>query len=106
MVHHLCLLETTPEVSDEKLEEIMVQTRIRLLKIPELSNLRVGKRIDQTGNSFTYFFSFDVDTMDKLALTKSSAVYAQYQKLIIDAYVTKISELDYEMEPGKDVTYS
>ncbi|MEM1058269.1 MAG: Dabb family protein [Verrucomicrobiota bacterium] len=106
MVHHVCLLETNPDVSDEKLEEIMVQTRIRLLKIlPELSNLRVGKRIDPA-NSYTYFFSFDVESMDKLEQTKASAVYTQYQKQIIDAYANRISELDYEMEPGKDIRYS
>lgn len=106
MVHHICLLETQPDVSDEKLDEIIVQTRIRLLKIAELSNLRTGKRIDTKGNAFAYFFSFDVESMDKLDLTKSSAVYTQYQKQIIDAHTTKSCEYNYEMEPGKDVRYS
>jgi len=106
MVHHLCLLETNADVADDKLDEIIVQTRIRLLKIPELCNLRVGKRIDTANNSYNYFFSFDVESMDKLEQTKGSAVYTQYQKQIIDAYASRISELDYEMEPGKDIRYS
>jgi len=84
----------------------MVQTRIRLLKIQEISNLRVGKRIDPQQNNYTYFFSFDVESKDKLELTKDSAIFTQYQKQLMDPYVAKISELDYEMEPGKDIRYS
>ena len=47
------LLTTKPEVIPSKLEEIMVETRIRLLKIPEVNNLRVGKRVDTTNNPHT-----------------------------------------------------
>jgi hypothetical protein len=54
MIHHLVLLTTKPEVIPTKLEEIMVETRIRLLKIPEVNNLRVGKRVDTTNNPHTW----------------------------------------------------
>jgi hypothetical protein len=60
MIHHLVLLTTKPEVIPTKLEEIMVETRIRLLKIGEVNNLRVGKRVDTEHNPHPYFFSFDV----------------------------------------------
>ena len=58
MVHHICLLQTKPEVTPEKLEELMVETRIRLLKNPEVTSLRVGKRIDTEGNMYSFFYSF------------------------------------------------
>lgn len=84
----------------------MVETRIRLLKIPEINNLRVGKRIDVKINPFTYFFSMDVENLDKLKYAQESAVYTQFQKQVLEPFVTKINSFNYEMEPGKDVRYS
>ena len=106
MIHHLVLLTTKPEVIPTKLEEIMVETRIRLLKIPEVSNLRVGKRVDTTNNPYTYFFSFDVDNMDKLAYILENAVFFQFERQILGPFVASSKIFDYEMEPGKDVRYS
>ena len=106
MIHHLVLLTTKPEVIPTKLEEIMVETRIRLLKIPEVSNLRVGKRVDTTNNPYTYFFSFDVENMDKLAYILDNAVYFQFERQILGPFMATSKIFDYEMEPGKDVRYS
>ncbi len=106
MIQHLVLLTTKPEVIPSKLEEIMVETRIRLLKIPEVNNLRVGKRVDTTNNPYTYFFSFDVENMDKLAYIHENAVYVQFEKQILGPFVGASKVFDYEMEPGKDVRYS
>lgn len=106
MIHHLMLLTTKPEVIPSKLEEIIVETRIRLLKIPEINGLRVGKRVDTTNNPHTFFFSFDVDNMDKLAYVQENAVYIQFERQILGPFVTATKTLDYEMEPGKDVRYS
>ena len=100
------LLTTKPEVIPSKLEEIMVETRIRLLKIPDVNNLRVGKRIDTTNNPNTMFFSFDVENMDKLAYIQENAVYVQFEKQILGPFMSSQKILDYEMEPGKDVRYS
>jgi hypothetical protein len=106
MVHHICLLETKPDVTSEKLEELMVETRIRLLRIPEINNLRVGKRIDLEGNPFTFFFSVDLENMDRLGIMHDSAIFTQYQKQILVPFVTRYQVFNYEMEPGKDVRYS
>jgi len=106
MIHHLMLLTTKPEVIPSKLEEIMVEIRIRLLKIPEVNNLRVGKRVDTTNNPHTFFFSFDVDNMDKLAYIQENAVYIQFERQILGPFVAATKAMDYEMEPGKDVRYS
>ena len=106
MIHHLVLLTAKPEVVPAKLESIMVETRIRLLKITEVNNLRVGKRVDTTANPHTFFFSFDVENMDKLAYVMENAVYVQFEKQILGQFVADFKSLDYEMEPGKDVRYS
>ncbi|MDE1170013.1 MAG: hypothetical protein PW734_02205 [Verrucomicrobium sp.] len=105
MVHHLSLLHTKPGVDGPGLESMMVETRIRLLKIPEITNLHVGKRIDKE-NPATLFFSFDVDNMEKLRLVKDSAIFIQFQRQVLEPNVDRADGRDYEMEPGKDVTYS
>lgn len=106
MIHHICLMEAKPSVAPEKLESLMVETRIRLLKIPEVNNLRVGKRVDTIHNPHTFFFSFDCDNMDKLQILQESAIYTQFQKQILDAFTDTYLMFNYEMEPGKDVKYS
>lgn len=84
----------------------MVETRIRLLKIPEINNLRVGKRIDTVNNPYKMFFNFDVENMDKLNYALESAVFVQYQRQVLEPNVSKTYIYNYEMEPGKDVKYS
>lgn len=106
MIHHICLLEVKNTVNSEKLENLIVETRIRLLKIPEVNNLRVGKRIDTVNNPYTFFYSFDCDNMDKLSTLQDSAVFTQFQKQILDLFTDRYLTMNYEMEPGKDVKYS
>ncbi len=106
MVHHICLLKLKHGVSPEQVETLMVETRIRLLKIPEVINLRVGKKIDTKGNPHDIFFSMDCENLNKLKIVQESAIYVQFKHKILDHHVDAITVLDYEMEPGKDVTYS
>lgn len=106
MVHHISLLETKPTVTLEQVESLMVEARIRLLKIPEVNNLRVGKRIDVKENPYTLFYSFDCETMDKLRIINDSAIFAQFQKQILTPNIAHTKSFDYEMDPGKDVRYS
>lgn len=106
MIHHLMLLTTKPDLPPAKIEDIMVETRIRMLKIPEVNNLRVGKRVDTDNNPYSVFFSFDVENMDKLAYVQENAVYVQFEKQILGKFIASSRVFNYEMEPGKDVRYS
>jgi len=106
MIHHLMLLTTKPDVVSSKIEDLMVETRIRLLKLPDINNLRVGKRVDLEGNPYTWFFSFDIENMDKLAFVYESAIFIQYERQVITPFIASSQVFDYEMEPGKDVRYS
>ncbi len=106
MVHHINLLETRPNVTAEMLEQLMVEIRIRLLKVSDVNNLKVGKRIEGTETPFQLFYAFDVENMDKLKLFKESAIFAQFSRQILDPYVVRSWQMDYEMEPGKDTRYS
>ncbi len=84
----------------------MVETRIRLLKLPEVSNLRVGKRIDVQHNPYAVFFAFDVENTEKLRFVQDSAIFIQFLRQVAEPLVAESTVLNYEMEPGKDITYS
>ena len=46
MVHHIVLFKLKPEVTPARVEEMMMNTRMQLLKIPEVLSIKCGKRID------------------------------------------------------------
>ena len=46
MIHHIDLYKLAPGVDEERLEEMIRNTRSQLLKIQEVLNLRCGKRVD------------------------------------------------------------
>lgn len=83
----------------------MVESRIRLLKIPEVMNLRCGKKLDEE-NPFNFFVSLDAENAGKLKVVEQSAIYLQFRHQVFDPKVEEIKKLNFEMEPGKDVRYS
>jgi hypothetical protein len=105
MIHHIVLVKIKSDTPSEKVEEMMVESRIRLLKIPEILNLQCGKKTDGQ-NQYDFFFSIDVENTSKLKIVESSAIFLQFKQQVLDPNIQELSTLDYETEPGKDVTFS
>ena len=106
MVHHICFLKLKAGLKPEQVETLMVETRIRLLKIPEVINLRVGKKINLKDNPHDVFFSLDCENLNKLRIIHDSAIYIKFKQQVLDHYLESLTAFDYEMDPGKDVAYS
>ena len=66
MVHHIVLYKLKPEVTPARVEEMMMNARMQLLKIPEVLSIKCGKRID-SHMPWPFFIALDFETMDKLA---------------------------------------
>ncbi len=105
MVHHVVLFKLKPEVTPEKLEDIMRQTRISLLKIPEALNVKCGKRIDPK-NEWPFFIAVDFESMNRLGAYLDDPVHVKYVEDVIKKFTSERLALDYEMEPGKDISFS
>ncbi len=105
MVYHLVLCKAHPDVEDDKVEWIMRETRIRLLKIGEVRAIKCGKRVE-IGNEWNFFFGADYESMDKMALGHDDPVYQRFLAEVIAPHVVDQLMLSYEMEPHKDVRYS
>ncbi len=105
MVHHIVLfkLKTTP--TPELLDEMMMKTRTLLLKVPEVLSIKCGKNIDKRGD-FPFFLAIDFDNMEKVAVFHEHPVFAKFRHDVIEAYTSSRLEMNFEMEPGKDVQFS
>lgn len=105
MVHHIVLFKLKPEVTNEKVEVMMMSTRMMLLKIPEALSVKCGKKIDPAAE-WPFFISVDCESMDKLSLYLDDPIHLKYVEEIIKPNITEMLAIDYEMEPGKEVKYS
>lgn len=105
MVHHITLCKLQPEVTEAKLEQIMMSTRMSLLKIPEILSVRCGKNIDPK-SEWPFFVALDFESMEKLAMTEDDAIYMKFVADVIRPHTTDRLVMNYEMEPGKNLKYS
>ena len=105
MVHHIDLFQLKPEVTPARIEEMMMNTRMQLLKIPEVLSIKCGKRIDD-GMQWPFFVAIDFESMDKFEIFCEDPIYVKYVEDVIKPNVAETVRLDFEMDPGKDVQFS
>ena len=105
MIHHIELFKLRPEVTPAKLEEMMMNTRMILLKIPEVLSVKCGKKVDPK-NDWPFFVALEFESTDKFAMFKGDAIQLKFLEDVVKPYTTETLVLAYEMEPGKDVRYS
>jgi hypothetical protein len=105
MVHHLVLYKLKPEVTPARVEEMMMNSRMQLLKIPEVLSIKCGKRIDQN-MAWPFFIALDFESMDRYALLRDDSIYVKFESEIIKPNTSESLVLDFEMDPGKDVRFS
>jgi hypothetical protein len=105
MVHHLVLFKLKPEVTPARVEEMMMNTRMQLLKIPEVLSIKCGKRINN-GMPWPFFIAIDFESMDKYEIFREDSIFVKYEAEIIKPNIAEALTLDFEMDPGKDVRFS
>ena len=105
MVCQVSLFRLKPEVTPERLEEMMWVTRTTLLRIREILHLNVGKRIKDE-DPWHWFVSIEVESLDKLAIAQDDPHYFKFHHEVISSSVHEKQVLTFEMEPRKDVKYS
>jgi hypothetical protein len=100
MIYHLVLFKLKPEVDEDKIEWMMRETRIQLLRIPEVLSMRCGKRLDAKVE-WPFFLSVELDSTDKLPLYLEDPNHVKFVEEVIKPNIAERLSLDYEMEPGK-----
>jgi hypothetical protein len=105
MVHHIVLYKLKPEVTPARVEEMMMNTRMQLLKIPEVLSIKCGKRIDPQID-WPFFIAIDFESMDKYSIFCEDPIYVKFVEEVIKPNTEDSLVLDFEMDPGKDVRFS
>lgn len=105
MVHHISLFKLKPDITPARVEEMMMKTRMQLLKIPEVLSIKCGKRIDPK-TPWPFFVAIDFESMDKYEIYCEDPIYVKFIEEVIKPNVFETVRLDFEMDPGKDVQFS
>ncbi len=105
MVHFVVLCKLEEHVTPEKLDDMVRTARSQLLRIPEVLQVRAGKRIDEE-NQWPFFYAVDCESMDKLAMFRDDPIQVKFVETLIKPNTWAQMELLYELEPGKDIRYS
>jgi len=101
MIQHVVLFNLKPEIDADKIEWMLRETRIRLLKIPVVQGLRCGSRIDH-GTDWSLFLLTELDSVEKLACYLNHPVQVRFFNEVIKPHVTDWIALDYQSDPGED----
>ena len=66
MVHHIVLYKLKPEVTPARVEEMMMNARMQLLKIPEVLEHQM-RQAHRSEMPWPFFIAIDFESMDKYA---------------------------------------
>ena len=92
----------------QRVEEIMVESRIRILKIQDVLSLACGKKIPVNGHDTFHdlFLALEFENSLKRTAAFDHPLYHQFETQILKPNAQKIEVLEFEMDPGKDVRFS
>ena len=82
-----------------------MNARMQLLKIPEVQTIKCGKRIDPE-MPWPFFIAIDFESMDKFAMFREDPIFVKFNEEVIKPNISDSLNLDFEMDPGKDVRFS
>jgi stress responsive alpha/beta barrel protein len=105
MIHHIVLYKLKPEVTPARVEAMMMNARMQLLKIPEVLSIKCGKRVDSE-LPWPFFIAIDFESMDKYGIFREDPIFVKFTEEIIKPNTVDSLVLDFEMDPGKDVRFS
>lgn len=105
MIAYVSLFQLKPQVTEEKLETMMAQTRVMLLRVPEVLAVKTGKRVNPS-DPWPWFVYLEVESMDKLAICQDDPHYIKFREEVLKPNISEQESTAFEMEPRKDVKYS
>lgn len=105
MVHYLMLLKLKEGLPTDSVDQIMVEARIRLLKIPGVMNLSCGKRIDAQSTPHDLFIAWECENLSKLRSIIEHPVFLGFDQQVLEPSVGGQLDFHFETEPNKDVRY-
>ena len=105
MIHYVALFEVLPHVDEARLDQMMIATRVSLVKIPEVAGVRCGKNVNRE-SSWGFFVAIEVDNLERLKHVQQDSIYIKFLADVVSPNVSEQFVAEFEMEPGKSVKLS
>lgn len=105
MIHHVIYFELNNPEEKEILEEMVRAARTWLLKIPEVMAVRSGRNLDPASR-WQFFYSYEVDSMEKLGLVREDAYHLKFIQKFIEPNTHGQLDMVFELDPSRDLKYS
>src|SRR5438046_10064615 len=105
MAHQFLIYKLRREVTAARVEAMMMNTRMQLLKIPEVLNIKCGKRIDPE-LPWPFFIAIDFESMDKYAIFREDPVFVKFMEEVIKPNTEDALDLELEMAPDTYVRFA
>jgi hypothetical protein len=105
MIHHVIYLQLNEAVEAPLLEEMVRASRTWLLKIPEVHSVRSGRNTDPD-SQWQFFYSFEVESLEKLKLVKEDAFHLKFIQQFIEPNTGARLEMEFELDPSRELKYS
>jgi hypothetical protein len=105
MIHHVVYFQLNPEVDKATMEEMVRTSRSLLLRIPEVLAVRSGRNLEPE-SQWQFFFAIEVDSLEKLRAVRDDPFHIKLMERTIKPNTSNQFELDFELDPSKDLKYS
>ena len=105
MVHHVVYLQLAESTDERTVEEMVRASRSWLLKIPEVMSVRSGRGLDPD-SQWQFFYSFEVDSLEKLNLVKQDGYHLKFIQQFIEPNTGSRFEMNFELDPSRELKYS
>lgn len=105
MIHHVVFFQLKEDVDALVIETLVRTSRSLLLKIPEVLSIRSGRNIDQE-SKWRVFLAIEVDSLDKLRIVQDSPYHLQFMEKFIKPHTDDRMEMNFELDPSKNLKYS
>lgn len=105
MIEHIVLFKLRPEVDEKKVEWMLRETRMRLLKIPPVRGLRCGYSLDHS-IEWPFFLLVELETVEKLDAYLNDPAHVRFVNDVIKPHTSERMVLDFRSDPGSDPFFS
>jgi len=105
MIEHIVLFKLRPDMDAEDIDQMMRETRLRLLKISCVLAVRCGKNIDPA-SEWPFFLSVVLDSPAKLPVYAADPIHVKFVDEVIRPNTTARLALDFRTTPGDDLLFS
>lgn len=104
MIRHVVLFKLKPGLEEAKMDWMLRETRMRLLKIPEVRSLRCACKA-QAGVEWDFLLLVELDSLERLAAYRAHPEHVLYVSEVLEPNVAERLALDFESTPGGDVLF-